>query len=91
MAAGSSEAKAWQGVYEREGTYVALSPTDDDFAFAGVVPVLIDSSPTNAYAIRDEAGPWSSFLVRTADVVVVVRGPLTKEEIPLLAANLKAM
>lgn len=91
MGARSSEAQAWQGVYEREGTYVGLSPTDDDFAFGGVVPVIIDASPTNAYSIRDDAGPWSSFLVRTGDVVVIVRGPLTKEEIPLLAANLKVM
>lgn len=91
MAADSSEARAWSAVYRREGTHVATNPLDDDFAFAGILPVLIDGAASDAYVMRDDAGPWSSFLVQVGNQTVIVRGPLTKSEIPVVAANLRPL
>ena len=89
MAATSSEARAWTQLYTEEGEYVALNPADDDSAFAGVSPVLVEGQVAMAYVMRDDAGDTSSFLVRIGDTTLIVRGPFEQSAVPTVAAGLR--
>jgi hypothetical protein len=91
MAAESSEAAAWTGHFTREAQHATENPLARGGAFAGAEPVTLDSGPSMAYVIKSERSAQSSFLLRAGDTTVMVRGPLTADEVPGLATTMEAM
>ncbi len=55
----------------------------------GVSQVLIESTPAQAYVVRDDESSHSSFLVKLGTTTVIVRGPFSKEAVPTVAAAIR--
>jgi hypothetical protein len=88
IAKDSSYAAAFREVYMNSGERVAGDPTDPDFAFAGVQPVLLATEPVTAYVMRLDEQMMGAYLERGATALVLT-GPFDKSTLPAVVALLE--
>lgn len=84
----STLAQLWRQQQIDEATAIQANPTSDDFLLGGLIPVVIDASPTVAY-VTTLAENTIAALVERGDDVIMIKGEITKLQLPLVAALLR--
>ena len=84
----SALGQLWRQQQVDEATAIQNNPTSDDFLLGGLVPVVIDASPTVAY-VTTLADNTITALVESGDDAILIKGEITKLQLPPLAALLR--
>lgn len=84
----STLGQLWRQQQVDEATAIQNNPTSDDFLLGGLVPVVIDASPTTAY-VTTLADNTIAALVDSGDDAILIKGEITKLQLPPLVALLR--